>query len=160
MADRLKVYVTRIGFHELAVAAPNQKAALKAWDVDSDLFAQGEAEVATDSDTVEAGLASPGVVLRRLPGGKDPWTAAEAELPAAPTGGKVRAKPKPSRKALDKAEAALKTIEAEREALEAEQAGEREALEARQRKATKALEARRAGAEAAVEQERKRWDAR
>lgn len=176
MAGRLKVYVTRIGFHELAVAAPNQKAALKAWDVEGDLFARGEAEAATDPDTIEHGLASPGVVLRRLPGGKTPWTAAEGELPDAPppepaisgkaTPAKGRAakaakpKPPPSRKALDKAEAALDAARAELDALDARHAEEAKALKARQGKARAALRKTRDAAQAAVDKARKAWKAR
>ncbi|HTK35816.1 MAG TPA: hypothetical protein VL358_11105 [Caulobacteraceae bacterium] len=80
MAARLKVYATRIGFHDTVVAAPNQAAALAAWDVHEDLFAQKAAAVADDPKATKAALAKPGVVLLR-PAGSDE---AFSEAPAAP----------------------------------------------------------------------------
>lgn len=58
---RLKVYTTRIGIHEWAVAVPSQKAALEAWDVRENLFATGAARVVDDPEVVEAAMKSPGV---------------------------------------------------------------------------------------------------
>ena len=46
--QKLKVFVTSIGFHDAYVAAPSQKAALEAWGADSNIFAQGIAEQVTD----------------------------------------------------------------------------------------------------------------
>jgi len=58
---RLKVYTTRIGIHDWAVAVPSQKAALQAWDVRENLFATGAAKVVDDPAVVEAALKTPGV---------------------------------------------------------------------------------------------------
>ena len=53
-SQRLKVFVTRIGLHEWAVAASSQKAALKAWDVRENLFASGAAKETHDVAAIEA----------------------------------------------------------------------------------------------------------
>jgi hypothetical protein len=58
---RLKVYTTRIGIHEWAVAVPSQKAALAAWDVRENLFASGAAKVVDDPTVIEAAMKTPGV---------------------------------------------------------------------------------------------------
>ena len=65
---KLKVYRTPIGFHDAYVAATSQKAALKAWGADADLFARGAAEVVTDPGLIDAPLAHPGEVIRVLRG--------------------------------------------------------------------------------------------
>ncbi len=58
---RLKVYKTHIGFSDWVVAAPNQKAALKAWDVRENLFAAGLATLETKKSARELALKTPGV---------------------------------------------------------------------------------------------------
>src|SRR5262249_9562433 len=65
MPPKLKVYRTHIGFDDLIIAAPSQKAALEAWGASPHLFAQGFAAITDEPDLVKAALASPGVVLRR-----------------------------------------------------------------------------------------------
>ena len=65
---KLKVYRTPIGFHDAYIAATSQKAALKAWGSDADLFARGIAEVVTDEALTVEPLASPGKVIRKLRG--------------------------------------------------------------------------------------------
>ena len=62
--QKLKVYRTPIGFHDAYVAAPSQKAALKAWGADVDLFARGVAEAVGDETLMETPLKEPGVVVR------------------------------------------------------------------------------------------------
>ncbi len=135
---KLKVYRTPIGFHDAYVAAPSQKAALKAWGSDRDLFARGIAEVVTDPELAAEPLAQPGMVIRRSRG-----TAAEqiAALPDTPPRAKREppvepkadvetrdkpAPPKPDRKAIVAAEHALAEAEArhrsEDRALRAEEA--------------------------------------
>jgi len=122
MPARLKVYATRIGFHDAVVAAPSQKAALAAWDVRENLFAQGTASVTEDKAAVDAALARPGVVLRRPAGSTEPY----GESPAAPQvpklkrpGGAAKLKavekpaPPPDRRALDAAEKALLELDRE-----------------------------------------------
>jgi cell division septation protein DedD len=141
---KLKVYATRIGFHDAVVAAPNQKAALAAWDIRENLFAQGAAEVTEDPQAVKAANAEPGVVLRRAAGTSDPYKTA----PAPPKAPKVEKKPpksqatadkpaapapKPDRAPLDEAEKALaafdKQAQRRRESLERDLKNERRALE-------------------------------
>ena len=123
----LKVYRTAIGFHDAYVAAPSQKAALEAWGIDKNLFARGAAELVTDEALVEAPLASPGTVIKRLRGSAEEQMAAlppdkpkqatpDAEgtalpkKPRAATSPKPKPKPLPSRAALEQAEAALETF--------------------------------------------------
>ena len=68
---RLKVYASRLdGLNDYVVAAPNQKAALAAWDVRQDLFREGAASVTEEAEAVKAATAKPGVVLRRPATGK------------------------------------------------------------------------------------------
>lgn len=66
--SKLKVYRTSTGFHDAYVAAPSQKAALKAWGSEHDLFARGAAEVVTDPALMKEPLDRPGEVIRRLRG--------------------------------------------------------------------------------------------
>jgi len=58
---RFRVYKTHIGFHDWVVAAPNQKAALKAWDVRENLFAMGAAKAVEDEEAIELAMKSPGI---------------------------------------------------------------------------------------------------
>lgn len=152
MAARLKTYAAEIdGLHEWIVAAPNQAAALEAFGVGQNLFAQGAARVETDPDKVKCALAHPGVALRRLKGSSDPFAPVAANAPSGweaalqaaarapkPEKGKGKAaKSKveplpPSRRALDKAEEALAEIEGERTRALAEIEDERAALDARE----------------------------
>jgi hypothetical protein len=153
MAARLKAYAAEIdGLHEWIVAAPNQTAALEAFGVGQNLFAQGAARVETDPEKVKCALAHPGVPLRRLKGSSDPFgpvaanapsgweaaLAAAAKAPKAEKAGKKAgkaAKPEPlppSRRALDKAEAALAEVKAERDRALSEIEDERRALDARE----------------------------
>jgi hypothetical protein len=66
--SKLKVFRTAIGFHDAYVAAPSQKAALKAWGSESDLFAQKSAELVTEPALMAEPLANPGKVIKRLRG--------------------------------------------------------------------------------------------
>src|SRR6266478_6570984 len=70
MARKLKVFRTHLGFYDLLVAAPSQKAALEAWGASPHIFAQGFAAVETDPRLVRAALEKPGVVLKRQFGSK------------------------------------------------------------------------------------------
>ena len=147
MAARLKVYATRIGFHDVVVAAANQKAALAAWDVRENLFASGAATTTEDEEAVSAAVRQPGVVLSRPAGQTTGAFTAEAQTPAqAPTvarpkkmataaagaGPAPAPPPPPDRTALTAAERALDAIDAEeRRALE-EIAQARKALDTRE----------------------------
>ncbi|MBX7247881.1 MAG: hypothetical protein K1X35_02400 [Caulobacteraceae bacterium] len=98
MARSLRVYRADVdGVHEWIVAAPNQRAALDAFGVHQDLFAQGRATVEDDPARIEAARAVPGVPLRRPKGSSGPfladgqdaggaWAAALAAAPARPAG--------------------------------------------------------------------------
>jgi len=123
LARKLKVFAADQGFVRAVVAAPSRKAALEAWGVRDDLFARGSArEVTDDQALIDEAQASPGEVLRKpIASGADIVAAATAPSKGgsktkAPAKGKPAtkpAKPPPSRGALDKAEAALKTARAE-----------------------------------------------
>jgi hypothetical protein len=144
--QKLKVYRTPIGFHDAYVAAPSQKAALKAWGSDANLFARGVAELVDDPELTREPLEKPGTVIKRLRGSEEEQLAAlppdkpasdraadgrsrdDAAKPKSLARQKAKPKPKPrpSREALDKAEQAL-------EALLEQQASEDEALRDRER---------------------------
>ena len=125
-APRLKVYQAELGFYDTVVAAPNQKAALAAWGVRQNLFAQGEARVTEDAAAVAAALEHPQTPLKRPLGSADPFTL-EPGLPSVPdrprkakakgeAGGKTAprapAKPAPpDRSRLAAAEKALARLE-------------------------------------------------
>ena len=114
---RLKVYCTAIGFEDAYVAAKSQKAALAAWGTSKDLFARGAARMVTDEGLAAAPLARPGEVIRVRRGSLAEHLAAStpAVTPAAKPAGKaqpakpapIKRKPRPSRLALGRAEAAI-----------------------------------------------------
>ncbi len=124
-AARLKVYAAQLGFFETVVATPNQAAALAAWGVHRNLFADGSAAPATDAAAIAAAEAAPGVVLRRPIGSAGAYTtdaAAALDLPNAPKTSKAKRsvkaappKPKPDRTALTRAE---REVTGARDALE------------------------------------------
>jgi colicin import membrane protein len=66
---KFKTFTTEQGFFELAVAASSRAAALRAWGMKHDLFAQGLARESKDKQAA-ATLAQPGVVLKRPLGSK------------------------------------------------------------------------------------------
>lgn len=178
----LKVYRTPIGFHDAYVAATSQKAALKAWGSERDLFARGVAEVVTDPALTAEPLASPGTIVRRsrgtaaeqiaaLPPDRakpTPRRAARDETPAARTppapSPKPPPAPKPSRAALNAAEDALSQAEAQYRsddrALRAEEAAlakRRRALERAFADARERLETARQAAADAHDGAMRRW---
>ena len=181
-AKKLKVFRTPIGFHDAFVAAPSQKAALEAWGAESNLFAAGVAELVTEPALMKAPLARPGEVVRVLRGSADEQIAALAKesgpgRKSGPTpgpsrereggkkrpsakreGGKKRA-PRPSRQAVDKAEAALaKAAERHRTALDKLRAAEA-ALQARRRETEQEQRDEREALSAAVDEARERYRA-
>jgi hypothetical protein len=129
---KLKVYSTPIGFHDALVAAPSQKAALDAWGAGTNLFSQGSAHVVTDTRLTKVPLEHPGQVVKVLRGSEAEQLAAlgKQKRPARTTVRKAevlpkksgKRRPKPSRAALARAEAALEMVEKK-------QAGEREKLD-------------------------------
>ncbi|MGD9982077.1 MAG: hypothetical protein AB7H66_04975 [Hyphomonadaceae bacterium] len=60
LPPRIKVFRTRIGFHDWVVATSSQANALEAWDVSRNLFATGEAEVTHDAKEIELALTNIG----------------------------------------------------------------------------------------------------
>lgn len=133
MAKRpLKIFKTPIGFHDAYVAAPSRKAALAAWGAGTDLFSAGIAEeVKEATKDGKAALARPGEVVRvKRGGGKE-----EERGPRIKSGvtQKSKRKAKPSRAALEKAEAALAALDAKQAAERAELAKQEQALARRRR---------------------------
>lgn len=142
---KLKVYFTAVGFYDALVAAPSQKAALKAWGTSTDLFAAGRAIVVEDTAEQKEALATPGQVIKRLRAGQAEMLAEverEREREKAErAGAKRQAKiarekapaPLPDRSELDAVERAIAAAEAQLaerlETIAAERA-ELEALEA------------------------------
>jgi hypothetical protein len=152
--QKLKVFVTPIGFHDAYVAAPSQKAALEAWGADSNIFAQGIAEQVIDSKLMEEPLASPGKVIKRVRGSADEHFAeldrAMPKKKSAKESGKVvelkpksKPGPKPKRDALDAAEEALERAEKKQRKKLREIDDEVQALERKRRELQRKHEAER-----------------
>jgi hypothetical protein len=156
---RLKVFQAQLGFFDTIVAAPSQAAALRAWGVHQNLFADGQARVADDPPAIAAALAQPGIPLRRAPGSQDPFAREAASLPRVPdapktakgkgkTKGRTEAaaaappRPPADRSALDAAEAALRHLDHDRRAEEAAFRQRQEALDADREAAQAAYVAR------------------
>ncbi len=133
ITSRTKVYITRIGLKDWLVAVDSQKAALKAWDVHRNLFAEGAARVTTDPAHVALAMRTPGVPVA-APGRVAEVVDLAARrkavdkavrgnvVPLAPAREKARAcapkaakaapvKPKPDRSRLDAAERELRGFE-------------------------------------------------
>ncbi|MEH3123158.1 MAG: hypothetical protein PGN16_14465 [Sphingomonas phyllosphaerae] len=164
MPRKLKVFRTPAGFHDAYVAAPSRKAALAAWGATADLFARGAAEEVTDPALMEAPLAAPGEVVKRSRGSAEEQLAAapaprRAGKPAVSKKTTAKPAPRPSRKALDDAEAALDAAaaaeEAEREAL----AKRRAALEREEKAAERRWRTERRVLEDARDASRERYEA-
>ena len=81
MARKLKTFVTRLGFFDLAVAAPSMKAAMEAWGIRHNAFHRGDAAESDDAAIIAATMAKPGTVLRRPVGTSEPFRE-DAALPA------------------------------------------------------------------------------
>jgi hypothetical protein len=81
MARKLKTFVTRLGFFDLAVAAPSMKAAMEAWGIRHNAFHRGDAAESDDAAIVAATIARPGTVLKRPVGTSEPFRE-DAALPA------------------------------------------------------------------------------
>lgn len=154
--QKLKVFVTPIGFHDAYVAAPSQKAALEAWGADSNIFAQGIAEQVTDPKLMEEPLANPGKVVKKVRGSADEHfaeldRASSKKKPAKTKGGgdvvelkpKAKPKPKPSRDDLDAAEEALDKADRKQRKKLGELDDEIRALERRRRELQRKHEAER-----------------
>ncbi len=141
---KLKVFQAQFGFHDTVVAAPSRAAALRAWGVRQDLFANGEARIVTDPAAVAAAIANPETPLRRPVGSSDPFELEPSRLPKVPDAPQRAAarsidkvKPSPpltpiaNRSTLDAAEAAMLGVDQRRKREEAELRVEAKALEVR-----------------------------
>lgn len=165
MARALKVFRTAAGFHDAYVAAPSRKAALAAWGADADLFARGVAEEVIDAALMEAPLAHPGEVVKVSRGSAAEQLAAVEGKPAgrranaASIARKSRPAPKPSRDALDAAEAALADADHRYRAEDRALAAEQKALDRRKAAAAAAHGDEQKKLAAAVEQRRGTYDA-
>jgi hypothetical protein len=182
MPRKLKVFRTPIGFHDAYVAAPSRKAALKAWGADADLFARGVAEEVTDPAAMEAALAEPGKVIRKVRGTVEEHFAALPPAAKRTTRQKPRdsgtredqperkakpasaPKPRPSRdklgaaeKAIEEANQAFADARRELQEREAQLARERRDLERAYERNAKKLEAARDKAEAEYREALAAW---
>ena len=144
MARNLKVFQAQFGFFDSVVAATSQAAALRAWGVNQNLFASGEATITTDEAAVAAAITHPETPLRRAIGTRDAFALEPASLPDvadAPKQVVVKRQPKakpaklvkptPDRSKLDAAEGALRALDEDRKRQEVEFRREAEELEAR-----------------------------
>jgi len=167
--QKLKVFVTPIGFHDAYVAAPSQKAALEAWGADSNIFAQGIAEQVTDPKLMEEPLANPGKVIKRVRGSADEHFAeldrAAPRKKAAKESGKVVAlkpkskpRPRPKRDELDAAEEALEKAEKKQRKKLREIDDELQALERKRRDLQRKHEAERDRLSEKAEQARANYE--
>ena len=160
---RMKVFQAQLGFYDTVVAAPSQAAALRAWGVHQNLFADGQAKITEDPQAIEAALAHPETPLKRAVGSTDPF-GLEAKLPDVPDAPKpskavklkVEAKPAPKpkppadRSALTAAETALRKLDEDRKREEAELRRRQDELEAEREAAQAAYVDGRKAATAAV----------
>lgn len=169
MARALKVYCTPSGFSDALVAAPNQTAALKAWGITSNLFAEGLASVITDPELCALALAKPGEVIKRPRGdvaklmaqpkpasGSKTTSSSPSEPVKVAVKRKAGQKPlerrPPDRSALDVAEAAVSATQARLEAQLLDLAKERKELHARESSLRRGAEAELRRLETAREQ--------
>ncbi len=160
---KLKVFQSQIGFYDTVVAAPSRAAALRAWGVHQDLFANGAAHVATDATIIEAAIAHPEIPLRRAVGSTEAFSLEPAGLPRVPdhprksrpqTKPASRHQPAADRLGLDNAEAELHNLEERRKAEEAEFRRQHKELERREEAAQDAYVRDKKRADALIQTER------
>ncbi len=166
MAGRkLKVFQAQFGFYDTVVAAPSQAAALRAWGIRRNLFASGEATIATDKAAIAAAIAHPETLLRRAVGTADAFALEPTSLPDVPAAPKrtttkpapkaipaAPLKPPADRSKLNAAEKALGALDEDRKREEADFRREAEHLETRRMAAQSAyVEARKAATTKVVE---------
>ena len=145
---KLKVYSTSIGFDDALIAAPSQKAALRAWGTTTDLFAAGRASIVDDPELQALALAKPGEVVRRPHGdaraliaAMDAENAAEQPRQKRPSR-QLTSPPPPDRSELDAATRALADAEHDLRSRLDEFAAERTALDEREQSVRRQGEAR------------------
>jgi hypothetical protein len=162
---KLKVFQAQFGFYDTVVAAPSQAAALRAWGTHQNLFASGDATLATDEAAVSAARAHPETPLRRAVGSGDAFALEPTSLPTVPDApnrpaakSALKAKPAkppgpaPDRSKLDSAEKALGQLDDRRKREEAAFRQQEDDLERRRTDAQAAyVEARKAATAKVVE---------
>jgi hypothetical protein len=169
---KLKVFQAQFGFFDTVVAVPSQAAALRAWGVRQNLFAEGQAAPASDPEAIKAALAHPDTPLRRAVGSDEPFVLEPTSLPRVPDAPKraapkpaAKAKPQPAskppadRRALDAAEAALRKLDENRRREEAAFRDQQDALDAGRNAAQTAYVAGRKAATVDVVEARKAYRA-
>jgi hypothetical protein len=178
---KLKVFQTSIGFYDVLVATTGKAAALRAWGIHQDLFAQGLAAQVTDDGLVAMANAHPETVLKRAIGSKgefkldpSPPRLKRAVRDGVDEDGSVSpepAPPPPDRTRLTAAEEALATLDEEHEsdmdrvqrelaAIDAEEmklVTRRRALNAEATAKRKVWQDQRSKAEATVQSERRTY---
>ena len=165
---KLKVFQAQFGFFETVIAVPSQAAALRAWGTDRNLFAAGDARIATEEGAIAAALEQPGTLLRRPVGSNDPFAIEPTGLPKIPaepkvtsaskSGAAAKRKPKADpvrrppadRSKLDAAEAALRDVDERRKREEGDFRRQQEELDAERTAAQDAYVEARKRASAAV----------
>jgi hypothetical protein len=168
-ARKLKVFRTPIGFHDAYVAASSQKAALKAWGADANLFARGIAEEVTEDALTAEPLTKPGTVIKRLRGTEaEQLAAAESapvKMPARKTTTATKL-PRPTRDAVEDAERRLEKMAARHQSAldeiadrEAKLRAKRRTLQDEQRAERLAAEQARDAAEADYQAALEAWRA-
>ena len=148
---KLKVFQAQFGFYDTVVAAPSQAAALRAWGTHQNLFASGEASLATDEAAIAAATAHPETPLHRAIGSSDAFALQPTSLPKVPEAPKkaaarlaskpesaAPAKPPADRSKLDAAEKGLRGLDERRKREEADFRREQDALDARREAAQSA----------------------
>ena len=166
---RLKVFQAQVGFYDTVVAAPSQAAALRAWGIHQNLFADGRARLTDDAKAIAAALRHPETPLRRAVGTNDPFAIEPTGLPKVPAAPKrpaeraAKAKPPPpmkrpaDRSGLDAAEAALRRVDEDRRQEEAAFRRRQDDLDAARAEAQSGYVDQRARASAAVVEARKAY---
>ena len=165
---KLKVVQAQFGFYDTVVASASQAAALRAWGIHQNLFADGLASITEDTQAIEAALAHPETPLRRAVGSTDPFALEPVNLPKVPDApekkaafkpeGKARPapprKPAADRTALNAAEAALRNLDEDRNGEEATFRRRQDELDAERETAQATYVAGRNAATAAIVQAR------
>ena len=160
---KLKVFQAQFGFYDTVVAAPSQAAALRAWGVNQNLFASGEAAITTDAAAIAAATAHPETPLRRAVGSAEPFALEPTSLPSVPdaprrspkrvsarTEAPAPERPRADRSKLDAAETALTALDEDRKREEADFRRQADDLERRRAAAQDAYVTARKAATARV----------
>ncbi len=133
------MFQSHLGFYDMIVAAPSQKAALEAWGAGASEFAKGFARVATDPVAIKKALAHPGKALRRPFGSRGEYKFESDPVPVPKLTARQR-KHAASAAEQEKRREAAARIAAEHELKGAQRAESRELAELKKREAQLAKE--------------------